>query len=92
MDYDGVRFHMTTPEKKTVLLLSMHIRCWDELVKYGARDILKREYGSLLAPQSEPEYNVSLLIDLEQVPQTPGKYIFIDPDCSAVLICHHRGA
>jgi hypothetical protein len=92
VDYDGVRFHMTTPEKKTVLLLSMHIRCWDELVKYGARDILKREYGSLLAPQSEPEYNVSLLIDLEQVPQAPGKYIFIDPDCSVVLICHRRGA
>ncbi|KAG6891560.1 hypothetical protein C0992_004418 [Termitomyces sp. T32_za158] len=46
----------------------MHIRCWDELVRYGALDILKREYGSLLLAQPENEYNMSLLIDLEQVP------------------------
>ncbi|KAH6915860.1 arp2/3 complex 34 kDa subunit [Coprinopsis sp. MPI-PUGE-AT-0042] len=68
VDYDGVRFHLSTPEKKTQLLLSMHIRCWDELVLYGALEVLGREYGSLLLPQAEPEYNVSLSIDLEQVP------------------------
>ncbi|KAJ7245163.1 actin-related protein ARPC2 [Mycena haematopus] len=68
VDYDGVRFHLSTPERKTLLLLSMHIRCWDELVQYGALDVLQREYGSLLQPQSEPEYNVSLAIDLEQLP------------------------
>ncbi|KAF8647756.1 hypothetical protein AX16_006591 [Volvariella volvacea WC 439] len=71
VDYDGVRFRLSTPEKKTVLLLSMHIRCWDELVKYGALDILQREYGALLLPQSEADYNVSLSIDLEQVPADP---------------------
>ncbi|KAG6857441.1 hypothetical protein H0H87_003508 [Tephrocybe sp. NHM501043] len=68
VDFDGVRFRLSTPERKTSLLLSMHIRCWDELVKYGAMDILKREYGSLVAAQPEEEYNVSLEIDLEQVP------------------------
>jgi actin related protein 2/3 complex subunit 2 len=52
----------------------MHIRCWDELVKYGAMDVLKREYGSLLAVQPEPEYNVSLEIDLDQIPADPGVY------------------
>jgi len=71
VDYDGVRFHLSTPERKTSLLLSMSIRCWDELVKYGAMDVLKREYGSLLQAQPEPEYNVSLEIDLEQVPTSP---------------------
>lgn len=50
----------------------MHIRCWDELVQYGAIDVLKREYGSLLQPQSEPEYNVSLAIDLDQLPARNG--------------------
>lgn len=74
VDYDGVRFHMSTPEKKTVLLLSMHIRCWDELVSYGALDILAREYGSLLRQTTEPDYNVSLEIDLEQIPTTPGAH------------------
>ncbi|KAF9499598.1 arp2/3 complex 34 kDa subunit [Pleurotus eryngii] len=68
VDYDGVRFHMTTPEKKTVILLSMQIRCWNELEQYGASDILKREYGPLLLDQPESEYNSSLQIDLEQVP------------------------
>ncbi|KAJ7077919.1 actin-related protein ARPC2 [Mycena belliarum] len=68
VDYDGVRFHLSTPERKSVLLLSMHIRCWDELVMYGALDVLKREYGSLLQPQPEPEYSVSLALDLDQLP------------------------
>ncbi|PFH51959.1 hypothetical protein AMATHDRAFT_58189 [Amanita thiersii Skay4041] len=71
VDYDGVRFHLSTPEKKTVLLLSMHIRCWDELVRYGAIDVLQREYGALLVGQAEQDYNVSLMIDLEQVPAEP---------------------
>ncbi|KII89605.1 hypothetical protein PLICRDRAFT_52775 [Plicaturopsis crispa FD-325 SS-3] len=68
VDYDGVRFHLSTPERKTLLLLSMHIRCWDELVQYGATDVLAREYGSLVKAQAEPEYNVSLEIDLEALP------------------------
>ncbi|KAF8892048.1 actin-related protein ARPC2 [Infundibulicybe gibba] len=67
VDYDGVRFRLTTPDRKTVLRLSMHIRCWSELVQYGAMDVLKREYGSLIT-DTESEYNVSLEIDLEQVP------------------------
>ncbi|GLB41775.1 hypothetical protein LshimejAT787_1003750 [Lyophyllum shimeji] len=69
VDFDGVHFHLSTPERKTSVLLSMQIRCWDELVKYGAMDILKREYGALVAPQPEAEYNVSLVIDLDQVPE-----------------------
>jgi len=68
VDFDGVRFHLSTPERKTTLLLSMHIRCWNELVKYGTMDVLRREYGTLLAAQVEPEYNVSLEINLEQIP------------------------
>ncbi|KAI0259874.1 Arp2/3 complex, 34 kd subunit p34-Arc-domain-containing protein [Gloeopeniophorella convolvens] len=68
VDFDGVRFHLSTPDRKTALLLSMHIRCWDELVRYGALDILKREYGSLVQAQPESDYNVSLLIDLDTAP------------------------
>lgn len=74
MDYDGVRFHLSTPERKTTLLLSMNIRCWAELVQYGANDILQREYGSLMKGQAEPEYNVSLEIDLENIPADEGQY------------------
>lgn len=35
--------------------------------------ILKREYGLLLLEQPEQDYNVSLLVDLEQVPQDVGE-------------------
>ncbi|OCH94895.1 actin-like protein ARPC2 [Obba rivulosa] len=68
VDFDGVRFRLSTPERKTSLLLSMNIRCWDELVNYGVHDILVREYGGLVKVQPEPEYNVSLEIDLDQIP------------------------
>jgi actin related protein 2/3 complex subunit 2 len=68
VDYDGVRFHLSTPDRKSVLLLSMNIRCWDELVNFGALEVLKREYGSLLRGQPEPDYNVSLEVDLEHMP------------------------
>lgn len=50
----------------------MSIPCWHELTKYGAVDILRREYGTLLLSQPEPEYNVSLQIDLEQAPSEIG--------------------
>ena len=72
VDYDGVRFHLSTPERKTTLLLSMNIRCWAELVQYGANDVLRREYGSLMKDQAEPEYNISLEIDLENIPAEEG--------------------
>lgn len=52
----------------------MHIRCWHELVQYGALDVLKREYGSLLVATAEAEYNVSLEIDLNQAPPEGGQF------------------
>ena len=72
VDFDNVRFHLSTPDRKTQLLLSMNIRCWDELAKYDAVDVLRREYGPLYLPTPEPDYHVSLSIDLEQVPPEGG--------------------
>lgn len=72
VDFDNVRFHLSTPDRKTQLLLSMNIRCWDELVQHGAMDVLRREYGSLYLPTPEPDYHVSLAIDLEQIPPEGG--------------------
>ncbi|WWC63183.1 uncharacterized protein I303_105783 [Kwoniella dejecticola CBS 10117] len=71
VDYDNVRFHLSTPSSKTQILLSMGIQCWPDLVKYGAREHLQAEYeGFLLSEQeTEPEYNVSLVIDLEKIPE-----------------------
>ncbi|KZW02881.1 P34-Arc-domain-containing protein [Exidia glandulosa HHB12029] len=68
VDYDGVRFRLSTPERKTLLRLSMNIRCWDQLAQYGAQQILEREYGTYLLPEAEPEYSVTLEFDTEKVP------------------------
>lgn len=73
VDYDGVRFRLSTPERKTLLRLSMNIRCWDELAQYGATSILQREYGAYLLPEAEPEYSVTLEFDTEKVPPEGGK-------------------
>ena len=83
VDFDGVRFHLSTLERKTALLLSMHIRCWDELVRYGALDIIRREYGSLVQAQPESDYNISLLIDLETAPPEGGGCLCQGLNCSA---------
>lgn len=74
VDFDNVRFHLSTPDRKTQLLLSMNIRCWDELAQYGAVDVLRREYGPLYLATPEPDYHVSLAIDLEQIPPEGGAY------------------
>jgi len=74
VDYDNVRFHLSTPASKTSVILSMGIQCWPDLVKYGSREHLQKEYGYLLLgeAETEPEYNVSLEIDLEKLPASEG--------------------
>ncbi|CAE6431573.1 unnamed protein product [Rhizoctonia solani] len=67
VDYDGVRFHVSTPEKKTELLVSISMRCWEELVQYGANDVLQREYGAYIT-DPEQGFNFSLKFDLENIP------------------------
>ena len=53
----------------------MHVRCWDELAQYGAVDVLRREYGALLKNEAEPDYNVSLEIDLNLAPPEGGEQL-----------------
>ena len=53
----------------------MHIHCWDELVRYGALDVLRREYGPLVQAQPESDYNVSLVIDLDTAPPEGGEFL-----------------
>ena len=64
----------------------MQIRCWSELEAYGALDIMRREYGNLLSATPEPEYNVSLEIDLANIPPEGGTF---DPSVVVTRICSH---
>ncbi|KAI5926132.1 Arp2/3 complex [Camillea tinctor] len=66
-DFDGVTFHISTPETKTKILVSIQIRCFKELVQYGAEQVLQREYGPYVVPP-EIGYDFSVLVDLENLP------------------------
>ncbi|PHH61497.1 hypothetical protein CDD81_344 [Ophiocordyceps australis] len=66
-DFDGVIFHISTPESKSKILLSLQIKCFKDLVRYGAEQVLRREYGDFLAPV-EPGYDFSVMVDLENLP------------------------
>ncbi|KAF5098620.1 hypothetical protein D0Z00_001963 [Geotrichum galactomycetum] len=68
-DFDNVTFHISTPETKTKILVSMYIKCYNDLLKYGAAELLQREYGPYIV-DTEQGYNFSLLIDLENLPAT----------------------
>jgi len=68
-DFDGVKFHISTlPESKSKIVLSIQIRCFKDLVKYGAQQVLAREYGPYVRTPVEPGYDFSVQIDLDQLP------------------------
>ncbi|KAK7970803.1 hypothetical protein PG988_009876 [Apiospora saccharicola] len=66
-DFDGVTFHISTPETKTKIVVSINIRCFRELVQYGAEQVLQREYDQYVIPP-EIGYDFSILVDLENLP------------------------
>ncbi|KAI5799153.1 Arp2/3 complex, 34 kd subunit p34-Arc-domain-containing protein [Peziza echinospora] len=66
-DFDGVTFHISTPESKTKILVSINVKCFADLAKYGANDVLSREYGPYVTTP-EAGYNFSILLDLENLP------------------------
>lgn len=70
-DFDGVTFHISTLESKSKIRISMAIKCFKDLVRYGAQESLRKEYGSYVT-DTEPGYDFSLLIDLENLPQSQG--------------------
>lgn len=66
-DFDGVTFHLSTPESKTKILISIALKCFRDLVQYGAQAVLEREYGPYMV-NPEPGYDFSVEIDLENLP------------------------
>ncbi|KAG7811995.1 hypothetical protein KL921_002261 [Ogataea angusta] len=68
-DFDFTTYHLSTPESKTKLLLSISIKCWNDLVNYGVKELLLSKYSKYpFIQQAQPEYgyDYSLYIDVEQ--------------------------
>ncbi len=70
-DFDGVTFHLSTPESKSKILISIAVKCFPELVRYGAEEVLRREYGPYIT-SPEAGYDFSVLVDLENLPADQG--------------------
>lgn len=68
-DFDGVLFHISNLNgEKTKIRTSISLKFYKDLQEHGADELLKREYGDLLV-DPENGYNVSVLIDLENIPE-----------------------
>jgi actin related protein 2/3 complex subunit 2 len=66
-DFDGVTFHISTPTSKTKILISINIKCYKDLVQYGAEQVLHREYADYIV-EPETGYDFSVEIDLDNLP------------------------
>ncbi|XP_057380602.1 actin-related protein 2/3 complex subunit 2-like [Daphnia carinata] len=67
-DFDGVLFHISNPDsEKSKVRVSISLKFYKDLQEHGADELLKREYGTLLC-QTEDGYNISLVLDLENIP------------------------
>lgn len=71
-DFDNVVFHVSTPETKSKILISIAVKCYRELLQYGAQEVLEREYGPYTV-SPEAGYDFSVLIDLENLPADQGE-------------------
>jgi actin related protein 2/3 complex subunit 2 len=73
-DFDGVLFHLfTDANNKNLLSLSMSIKCWGELEKYGVDDVMKKQYSGMVQ-QAESGYNITIQIDTAKPPQDKASY------------------
>lgn len=67
-DFDGVLYHISNVNSdKTKVRISISLQFYKQLQEHGSDDLLKREYGDFLT-ESEEGYNVSVLVDLENIP------------------------
>ncbi|CAB0007943.1 unnamed protein product, partial [Nesidiocoris tenuis] len=67
-DFDGVLFHISNVNgDKTKVRISISLKFYKQLQEHGADELLKRVYGPYLS-QPENGYNVSVLIDLDNIP------------------------
>jgi actin related protein 2/3 complex subunit 2 len=76
-DFDNVTFHLSNPQGpddrpvKTLIHLSMAIKCYKDLVQYGAKDVLEREYKGMII-DVEQGYDFTIEVNLAQLPESQG--------------------
>lgn len=75
-DFDFTLIHIssTLSDNNDVLLISIYLRCWEELASYGVEDYLLSRYSQFLGPltildksQRQAGYNFSMTLDISQL-------------------------
>jgi len=82
-DFDGVQFRVSaTPDAKHLLHISIQFRGAQQVLKeFGGQDLLKKYYGPLVQATPEDGYDVTLQLDLTNLPankaELPAKISFL---------------
>jgi len=73
-DFDGVTFHLfTDANSKNLLNISLSIKCYAELKKFGVDQVMQQQYGSNITT-TENGYDITLQVDLAKPPQDKAKF------------------
>ena len=67
-------YHISTLDSKSKILISISVKCFQELLQYGAQAVLEREYGPY-ATATEQGYDFSVLVDLDNLPEEQGWHL-----------------
>ena len=68
-DFDGVLYQISTPkDDKTKLIISISLKFYKDLQSHGADEMLRKIYGDLLMSAPEAGFDVSVLLDLSDIP------------------------
>lgn len=81
-DFDFTTYHISTlPDHKELILISIYLKCWDDLLNYGVIEYLDEKYSGysvsltiLKNDQIESGYNYSLLLDLNKVKEKEDEF------------------
>jgi actin related protein 2/3 complex subunit 2 len=68
-DLDGVLYHITSSKKEGYFVLSISMNGYAQLVKFGAEEVLRREYGPYIV-DPEVGYNFSICLNQADLPTT----------------------
>ncbi|XP_047491142.1 probable actin-related protein 2/3 complex subunit 2 [Penaeus chinensis] len=69
-DFDSVLYHLSNINgDRTKIRISISLKFYKELQEHGADELVQQEYGTLLMSEPESGFNVSLLLDLEKLPE-----------------------
>jgi len=71
-DFDDVQYRVfVDPNNRNVLQVSIALPCWNDIKNVGGQDALNTHYSGLAAAEAAAGFDVTLNIDLDNLPAAP---------------------